>query len=134
MSPPQDYSSCNQDRPDHIVRAVIDPYATSAGLSTRADARLIRALSSCCASAAASPRSQARNVAIFWKRRSRLGAHDPIGIFQWQGGLEWPHQATIDQVGRSESSTGKRDPLTVDCRIDQHAGVIEDRAMQESFS
>src|ERR1700720_1011836 len=69
-----------------------------------------------------------------WECRSRLGAYDPIGIFQCQSGLKRPDQATIDQVARSESGTGKCDPLTVDSGIDQHAGVIEDRAVQEAFS
>jgi hypothetical protein len=91
--------------------AAIDPYTTSAGLSSRADAR-----------------------SVCPKATSALPKIDPIGIFQWQGGLEWTHQATIDQISRNESGTGKRDPLTVDGRIDQHASVIENRAVQQPFS
>src|SRR5215472_9581137 len=62
--------------------------------------------------------------------RRRLRTDDPVGVGGPPRQVERPDDAPADQVPNRKSGAGERDPLAVDCGIDQHAGPVQDRTRQ----
>ena len=87
--------------------------------------------SNSCASAAASASSHSRNAISLGRLFVAFGQIIQ-NVFDSGSARERPHQATIEQVCGGKSRASERNSLTLDRRVDEHTGMIENGTGQRS--